>query len=34
VEVRAMTRQQFADIVASDIVSWGKTIRTLGIHSG
>ena len=34
VEVQAMTRQQFADIVARDIVSWGKTIRTLGIHSG
>ena len=31
-EVQAMTREQFADIVTRDIAAWGKTIKTLGIR--
>lgn len=30
-EVQALSREQFAGIVAADIVQWGKTIRTLGV---
>lgn len=30
-EVQALSREQFAGIVAADITQWGKTIRTLGV---
>lgn len=30
-EVQALSREQFAGIVAADITQWGKTIRTLGL---
>jgi tripartite-type tricarboxylate transporter receptor subunit TctC len=30
-EVQTMTREQFGDLVNSDIVKWGKTIKTLGL---
>lgn len=33
-EVEAMTRQQFADIVVRDTAVWGKTIQALGIKGG
>jgi tripartite-type tricarboxylate transporter receptor subunit TctC len=32
-EVRAMTREQFGEIVTSDIEKWSKTIKKLGIKS-
>ncbi len=33
-EVEAMTRQQFSDIVVRDTAVWGKTIQALGIKGG
>lgn len=33
-EVEAMSRQQFADIVVRDTAAWGKTIRALGLRGG
>lgn len=33
-EVEAMTRQQFADIVVRDTAVWGKTIQALGLKGG
>lgn len=30
-DVHAMSREQFADIVAADIAKWGATIKTLGL---
>jgi tripartite-type tricarboxylate transporter receptor subunit TctC len=32
-EVRTLTRQQFADIVHDDVSKWAKIIGTLGIKS-
>lgn len=32
-EVRAMTREQFGQLVTNDIAKWGKTIKTLGIKA-
>lgn len=31
-EVQAMSREQFAEIVARDVAAWGKTIRSLGVR--
>jgi len=33
-EIEAMPRQQFADIVVRDTAAWGKTIRALGLKGG
>lgn len=33
-EVEAMSRQRFADIVVRDTAVWGKTIRSLGLKGG
>ena len=33
-EVKPMTREQFAQIVARDIVTWGTTIKKLGLRAG
>lgn len=30
-EVQTMTREQFGDIIRSDVAKWGKIIRTLGL---
>ena len=33
-EVKPMTREQFAQIVSRDIVTWGTTIKKLGLRGG
>jgi tripartite-type tricarboxylate transporter receptor subunit TctC len=33
-EVRPMTREQFAQIVSRDIANWGTTIKKLGLRAG
>jgi tripartite-type tricarboxylate transporter receptor subunit TctC len=33
IEVKAMSREEFAGIVNADLAKWGKTVKTLNIHA-
>ena len=33
IEYRAMSREQFADLVRADVAKWGKFIRDAGVRA-